>query len=102
MLTYDVENENKKDDISVQRHGLAVMKFLRQNEYHFYRLNAFDEKNIKKLDHLLELLHKWIFVEEIFCDKTPLDPKAEPFNHQMSVVISRSTDFGERFIAAKT
>ena len=57
--------------MDVKSHTLEVMRHLRDNIYGFYRLNASETKEIKKLETILELLNKWIFVEEVFSQRKP-------------------------------
>ena len=71
MMTYEVENdENCYRDTDAKTHCLRIMRHLKENKHAYFRLNAYSYKEIQKLELMLELMNKWIFVEEIFSDKT--------------------------------
>ena len=107
MLIYEVENEVQTVDINVKAHAMAIMTVMRRGVYNYYKLNAIGSKNIQKCELMLELLNKWIFVEEIFHTREVKDPnpkapaKPKVIQEQLHVVFSRSYDFGEKFITAK-
>ena len=110
MMTYVVEDdENFFKEIDVKTHTLNIMRHLKVNQNNFYRLNASSIKQIRKLQTILELLKNWIFVEETFSDKTALSKvdlikKQQPdrftTHDQLTVIVSRSNDFGLKYLEA--
>ena len=69
MFTYEVKNKDKWEETDAKTHSLRIMRYLRNNDYFYLRLNATSYTQIRKLSLILELLNKWIYVEEILSDK---------------------------------
>ena len=73
MMTYAVEDEgNVLTETSIKTHTLNIMRHLKTNKTNFIRLNASYYKNIQKLQMILDMMKKWVFVEEIFSDRTAI------------------------------
>ena len=73
MMTYAVEDEgNVLTETSIKTHTLNIMRHLKVNKTNFIRLNASYYKNIQKLQMILDMMKKWVFVEEIFSDRTAI------------------------------
>ena len=111
MMTYAVEDEgNVLTETSIKTHTLNIMRHLKTNKTNFIRLNASYYKNIQKLQMILDMMKKWVFVEEIFSDRTAIsvyeqqlrrqNPGRFTTHDQLSVIISRSNDFGVAYNAA--
>ena len=105
MFTYEVRNKDKWEETDAKTHSLRIMRYLRNNDYYYLRLNATSFSQIRKLSIILELLNKWVYVEECLTDKgaaVQLDwvkrsHRDTPYD-QLSVVISRSYDFGQKYL----
>ena len=111
MMTYAVEeDENYFTETDIKTHTLRIMRLLKTNKANFIRLNASYYRQIQKLQMILELMKKYVFVEETFSDKSAISKyeqqlrkqKPERFttHDQLSVIISRSNDFGVAYNAA--
>ena len=87
--------ELKEIEMDLKSRSVAMMKILRAGTLKHIRLHASGRNNIRYLEKLLFAIGKWIFVHEIV-NETP-----EPNKEQLSVVFSRSHDFGLKFMHAK-
>ena len=121
MGKYEVRNDFETyAEIDAKAHCLRIMRLLRNNDFAYLRLNATSQTQIRKVYLILELLSKWVFVEECFSDKGAVNKRElndvrqgqEYWHHrntirdltkddQLSVIIRRSYDFGEKYLSAK-
>ena len=87
--------ELKEIEMDLKSRSVAMMKILRAGTHKHIRLHASGRNNIRYLEKLMFAIGKWIYVHEIV-NETP-----EPNKEQLSVVFSRSHDFGLKFMHAK-
>ena len=121
MGKYEVRNDIATFiETDAKTHCLRIMRLLRNNDFAYLRLNATGQSLIRKVYLILELLSKWVFVEECFSDKGAVNHRElndvrqckDYWQHrntnrdfmnddQLSVIIRRSYDFGDKYLSAK-
>lgn len=72
LVTYIIENEDRFLETTTKQHCMRIMHLLRDNNHRFFRLNANSRREIKRLFVLIELLAKFINVEDVFSDYTQI------------------------------
>ena len=65
---YEVDDSAGKGRRGIQKHAMAVMKMMRENETDYFKVMAKGVDNLFLLDQVIDTIARWIYVEEIISE----------------------------------